>query len=298
MVCGDTHGDIAHLRLLVRESRQLHADAIFVVGDFGFWEHQQDGVEFLDTLDVMLMLAGTKLYFLDGNHDKTSLILAQYGHQVDDDGFHPVRERIFYSARGHRWTWRGWRFISLGGAYSVDKDQRLGLEAHRAEKIRQANRYRSPDRRRSPDTAGLYWFPEEEMTDEALAKILVDPTPVDIMLTHDMPRGANPGTHFKTLAECAPNQDRIQLAATTLQPRLLVHGHLHMRYTDRVRIGDNDRTMRVEGLSCNPSGARTTRYRADDSYLVLKLPHVESGHVPAIIANGETNPILRAMGKV
>lgn len=247
LVAGDTHGDSVHLRYLFNIAHGNQADAIFIVGDFGYWEHERDGVEFLDDLDEVAGRFGIPVYFLDGNHDKTSLLLEKYSHRLVDEGFMEVRENIAYAPRGHRWTWNGVRFIALGGAYSVDKPYRLMLEAQK----------HSPER---------YWFPEEEMTDEELTAILeADSSPVDVMLTHDKPRGSRPQWNRKDLEECWPNQDRIQRAVLTLEPTALIHGHLHYRYNDTLYYSEatNDGLRgyqtTVIGLDCNVSAQDSPR---------------------------------------
>jgi hypothetical protein len=181
------------------------------------------------------------VYFLDGNHDKTSLVLEKYSHHVDDEGFLIVRNWIRYSPRGHRWTWDEVNFISLGGAYSVDKDYRINVLEKQGSGL--------PER---------YWFPEEEMTDEDMAKILLDPSPVDVMLAHDKPRCSVPQWNRKDIPECWPNQDRLQMAVKALTPAHFYHGHLHYLYVHNADYGDLEgqrRTVRVMGLASDPGGS-------------------------------------------
>jgi predicted phosphodiesterase len=273
LLCGDTHGNLGHCRTLLREAKTQHADAIVILGDWGYWEHQPEGVAFLDDLDELAAHHDLLVYAIDGNHDKTQLLLGTYGHQRDAEGFVIVRDRIRYAERGHRWTWAGTRFIALGGAYSVDKQLRLDAEARARAKIAKANQYRRPGTKKPADTSGTLWFPEEEMTDEDLARILAtDSTPVDVLLCHDKPRAAHPDWNRKDLPGCWPNQDRIQLAALALRPRVIVHGHLHWRYTDHIRV-DGDQWATVEGLGADPTAREPGRdYKAADSWLLMELP--------------------------
>jgi predicted phosphodiesterase len=273
LLCGDTHGNLGHCRTLLGEARRNNAEAIVILGDWGYWEHQPAGVEFLDELDELAAHHGLLVYAIDGNHDKTQLLLDTYGHQRDDEGFVIVRDRIRYAERGHRWTWAGTRFIALGGAYSVDKPKRLELERLRKRSIIKANQYRRAGRKHPADTSGTMWFPEEEMSDEDLARILAaDSTPVDVLLCHDKPRGAHVDRNRKDLPECWANQDRIQLTALALRPSLIAHGHLHWRYTDHIRV-DGDRWARVEGLAADPTAREFGRvYEPGDSWLMLDLP--------------------------
>jgi hypothetical protein len=110
------------------------------------------------------------------------------------------------------------------------------------------------------------------MTDDECDALLADDSPVDVLLTHDKPRGSDPDWNRKNLPECLPNQDRIQRVVRTLRPDLLLHGHLHYRYTDSVDRGDGA-TTRVEGLGADPEGSALPDYRSADSWLVLPLPY-------------------------
>lgn len=248
LLAGDTHGYIGHSKYLIRTALAKECDRVFILGDFGYWEHQPAGVTFLDQLEEYAAELGVTVYFLDGNHDKTSLLLEKYSHLRDDDGFMVVRPNVLYAPRGHRWDWHGVEFIALGGAYSVDKDWRLDQEE------------RFP-RKYAPESL---WFPEEEMSDEDLDVILEDSfSPVDVMLTHDKPRSSSPKWNRKDYLECLPNQDRIQRAMRALRPQALFHGHLHYFYTDEVWYGSSWGEMvstKVMGLLCNPEAGEPGLY--------------------------------------
>ena len=214
LVAGDTHGNLGHCMYLVRRAQEHNCDRIFIVGDFGYWAHTRDGREFLDELSTYAEDQNVWVYFCDGNHDKTSLLLQQHGDDADEEGFLRVRSFLRYAPRGHRWTWNGVRFIALGGAYSIDKKWRTDNEKYRPYKYK-------------PESL---WFPEEEMTDEDMAKILADTSPVDVILAHDKPRGSDPGWDRGSPIACLPNQDRLQRAVQVLDPKLYIHGHLHWPY--------------------------------------------------------------------
>lgn len=266
LIAGDVHGNARHLAYLADCAVDEGCDRIFQLGDWGAWEHFPSGVKFFDDADRIAREHGIVIYWLDGNHDKTSLVLEMYGELPDDEGFLICRPAVRYAPRGHRWTWAGKRFMSLGGAYSIDKGPRLAWEMHDG----------------SPP--GTQWFPEEEATDEHVrCLIAADPSAIDVMLTHDKPRASNPGWNRKDLTECWPNQDRIQAAVKALNPKLLVHGHLHYRYTDRVRTGDGT-WCRVEGLDADPPNAAGL---PEESWLILDIDeadgwmHTEGGaHIP------------------
>lgn len=260
MFAGDTHGRLGTIKLILREAKETGCDRVFILGDFGYWEHSGEGVYFLDEVSKLALKYNIPIYFLDGNHDKTSLLLESYDER-DAEGFIQVRPYLKYSPRGHRWTWDGLRFASFGGAYSVDKDWRLHLEKKNSEKIAKQNTYREPTQAKSIDTSGTIWFPEEEMTDVDMDKFLTDDSPVDIMLAHDKPRASSPKWNRKDLPECWPNQDRLQKAVRTLQPKVYLHGHLHHRYVDQIPCGDNYKYTTVMGL--NADGEKGTTHAID-----------------------------------
>lgn len=251
LIAGDTHGNLEHWRYLINTAHDLRISTVVQVGDFGYWEHMPEGVKFLDRLNAYASPRGIQIHFLDGNHDKTSLLIDRYDppQYLNPNGSLRIRTNINYLPRGLRWTWGDTRFIALGGAYSVDKAYRLRLERDQ----------RAPER---------YWFPEEEMTDEDMATILLDTEGVEVILAHDKPRASNPMWNRKAFAECLPNQDRLQLAVNTLKPKLFVHGHLHYRYTDTIRSGD-DTWTKVEGLHCDPEGTMHWPYDPTESWLLF-----------------------------
>lgn len=253
MLAGDTHGNTSHVITLLDNAKNHGASRIFQLGDFGAWEHTAGGKKFFDDVSRHSVSRGVKVYFLDGNHDNTSLVLEKYSGETDDEGFLVVRPNLFYSPRGHRWTWHGTRFISLGGAYSVDKDWR----------VQEERRTRKP---------GSLWFPEEEMTDEEFMDIMdADSSPVDIILSHDKPRRSEPGWNRKNFLECIPNQNRLQHALETLKAKRLYHGHLHFPYQDVVDTGFGHSSL-VTGLDADPRAASSPWYKKQDSWTFLELP--------------------------
>lgn len=241
MLLGDIHGNTQFmLDVAIPAAKDNQVQWIYQVGDFGYWEHTNPGKEFLDAVSDALTDAGIALVFIQGNHDKVSMIAENY---VTADGFYHIRPYIWYAPNGVVWSPNLGKtnFIALGGAYSIDKAWRLKQE-----------------RARNAIRPGVYynetlWFPEEEMTDEEFDVILNNVTDkVHVILSHDKPLASNPKVKLYPIAECQPNQRRLQKAVTRLQPDLLVHGHLHDRYSDMIRSGDGKLT-RVEGLGADVS---------------------------------------------
>lgn len=266
LLAGDAHGNTGYVNSLITKAANQGIDRIFVLGDFGYWEHTHDGVGFLDTVNKNAERCGVTVYFIDGNHDKTNLLLEKYDNHPDEEGFLLVREWIRYAPRGHRWTWGGTRFAAFGGAYSVDKAWRLDQERKRSLAIERKNAFREPGNQLSLDTSGTLWFPEEEMSDDDMTRFLGDKTGVDVILAHDKPHASTPRWNRKDIEACWPNQNRLQRAVGALQPKLFFHGHLHYYYTDKIRAGDDDIFTEVIGLDCDDTQDRT------NSVYTLDLP--------------------------
>lgn len=264
LVASDVHANAAHVTTLLALAKRRGCTRVVQLGDFGFWEHTEWGRDFLAAVERAAGRVGIVVHAIDGNHDKTSLVLARHPER-DDEGFHVVSDHIRYVPRGHRWTWDGTRFAAFGGACSLDKAGRLRKEALTG----------------WPESL---WFPEEEMTDGELKQMLVaDPSPVDVMFSHDKPRSSDPRWGRADIPETWPNQDRIQRAMRALRPKLLMHGHLHFRYSDRVRCGDNAWTL-VEGLDAGAVPGHTFDKR--DSRALLTLPYEVPSVIPGLEPDG------------
>lgn len=258
MLLGDTHGNTNYvLNQVIPAAQEAGVEWIYQVGDFGYWEHTHEGKVYLDKVQAGLVEAGISLIFIAGNHDKTSLIFEKY---PMIDGFFAVRPSIWFAPNGTQWEFQGTSFLALGGAYSIDKQYRLDAEYQNAMRNIMYSTLRSEGyseqyiiNREKSKTKETLWFPEEEMTDSELDRYLEDlkGVHVDVILAHDKPASANPLIKLMPIPECQPNQRRLQKAVNTLQPKLFVHGHLHARYTDTIRCGDNDAYTRIEGLGAD-----------------------------------------------
>ncbi len=258
MLLGDTHGNTKFItQQILPEAKKAGVQWIYQVGDFGYWEHTLEGSVFLDEVNAALVQNGLNLLFIQGNHDKVSLIDKTY---PEIDGFHVVRSALWYAKNGTQWEYEGKSFLALGGAYSIDKSSRLKAERDKAKKIFDSyakdGRYEgfadwNKWNHANQEAKGSYWFPEEEMTDAELDAILKNVTAkVDVILAHDKPYSSNPIIKLFPINECIPNQQRLQTAVNHFKPKLFVHGHLHARYTDRIRCGAGNYT-RVEGLGAD-----------------------------------------------
>ena len=173
--------------------------------------------------------AGTKLWFIDGNHEDFPQ-LARWGPDgrrlgADD---HPEWARIRWLLRGHRWTWHGRTWLACGGGVSLDK-------ATRAE--------------------GRDWWPEEEITAEQEAAVIAGGH-ADVLVSHDCPSGVAhaypPAPSWWDRADLHRSdwhQKRLQRIVGAVRPRHIMHGHLHRSYQRTCDFGYGP--VEVTGLDCD-----------------------------------------------
>lgn len=243
MIAGDTHGSLQQMGFLFREAIEFDIDRIFVCGDFGYWEHTPAGVTFLEKLDEVAGLAGVPVYWLDGNHENHTLLRSSYRKRLNNEGFWTIRPNIFYSPRGHRFEWEGVKFLTLGGAWSIDGPDSPVFP---------------PNMRRRK---GRGWWPEETITDAEVAACGTDK--VDIMLTHDLPTGidmqaimAARGVNYTYLPESESNRVKVREVVDAVKPDYLFHGHYHVYYKKELVLDDGHVTV-VQGLGCDGYGRQS-----------------------------------------
>jgi hypothetical protein len=226
---GDLHGNIGHLDWVLDRGVSAGASVVIQCGDHGYWPHVAWGREFLDRAMQLVADRNVELWWLDGNHDNhTSLARLPR----DDDGLITLAPGYRYLPRGACFALDGVEFLAHGGAWSVDHWRRV------------------------PDVT---WWEAEEITPEQVSAVA--PRPVDVLVTHEAPAG-------RRLSEKDdyPRSVRQRLLVEALArrtlPRLVVHGHHHVRSDWQHPAG-----YRVVGLGCDGMG--------DDSVWVLDTAHID-----------------------
>jgi predicted phosphodiesterase len=214
LLAGDTHGDLPHVAYLIRCAAQEGCDRIVQVGDFGYWPHVEP---FHEQVAGAARSAAITVYWLDGNHENFDVLETAVDMEAPDP--QPMLDNLWYLPRASTWEWEGCRFMALGGAPSVDK-------AYRVE--------------------GESWWPQELLTEPQVERARSRGT-ADVLLTHDAPEGVCPIVTPLYKGDPLSQHHRQILSAVTesVQPKVLVHGHYHHRYT-----GAFGQT-RVEGLGRN-----------------------------------------------
>lgn len=252
MFVGDIHGCIDHWKTLGEIAKDHDIDAVVQVGDFGYWEHQPEGYDYLDSLEHIMPC---QLFFIDGNHDNHPLLWERYKYSQYGP-FMSVRENVTYIRRGGVWAWNDVAFMAMGGGFSIDWEWRVNLRK----------------------TKGLeVWWATEEIAEHELAAALEAGAfmPPDIMITHDAPDGCpmDQLSSIKNLradleAHSGAHRAKIGHLVRQLAPKALVHGHYHKRLNYTLPYAD---TYCVS-LGCEPQslGGATV----EDSYTVVDLEEV------------------------
>lgn len=253
MFLGDVHGSGDWLDLACEIARENDVDWVVQVGDFGYWEHRQNGREFLDSASKSAEKYDLQIVFVDGNHENHTMLRLNYGpggnlHELTPDGFWKVRDRVYYAPRGHRWTWEGVTFLALGGAYSVDKEWRIAEMRKKAKYTQNVGKY-------------ALWWPEELITDEEVETAIAGGL-VDIMVCHDAPASVTnaipPNGTWDRNKDAFPdslmNRHRLQRVVNETKPFLLVHGHYHYRNHEIIGVPGEEggelsyHPVQIEGL--------------------------------------------------
>ena len=238
---GDTHGVVDRMEAVVAEASWAGASTIIQVGDFGIWplmahsRPETDGFEVL--VAAMLERHGVeRLLFVDGNHDWHPWLAAQRRkHEAQLAGAKPTQageqllaRTVPVEATGRvRWVPRGTRLelfghgvLCCGGAPSIDPELRV---------------------------LGQSWWPEEEITDEDVARACAT-GPVDVLVTHDVSElvsvpGITPGW-----AKGEASRHRIEQIRSATRPPWAFSGHYHKR--QRALFDDGESQTRWEVLGC------------------------------------------------
>jgi len=224
LVSGDSHADRNHVKSMASHAEKFECDKIYVVGDFGFWPKDKGGIKFLKACSEL----DWPMYFTAGNHEDWDMLDEHVKSPTfDNEGFIEVSNNVYYAPTGFTWEWDGIRFLSVGGAYSIDRKRRVKF---------------------------ISWFPQEVISSVEVAECM-NVGKVDILLSHDSPASVDLALElasqyggfrdFWVEENTEINRQRLQNIVDATNPKLLVHGHWHLGY--KQQRGD----MLVQGLNCN-----------------------------------------------
>lgn len=223
LVAGDTHGNHEWIGVLASIARHHGCRRILQLGDFGYWPHWHDHLEFRTEVDRHLTEADAHLWWIDGNHENHEALI-ELARSFGAGGAIPTTKRTHWLPRGTRWTWGGVRFGALGGASSIDPHLRV---------------------------EGSTWWPGEVPVEADLEAL--GPADLDVLVCHDAPAGVTLDAPLgapppsSVIERCEDVRSLLLRAVERTRPRLVLHGHWHQRHTSSLAMPAG--SVVVEGLA-------------------------------------------------
>jgi predicted phosphodiesterase len=240
MLLGDTHGDRGFTRGAIRYAADNGIDCVVQVGDFGFWPRTNNGRHFLKDVGKQAGESGVPFYFLDGNHEDHLVLNRHVEENRKPDQFYVPygKYQIRYLPRGTTWEWDGVRFGAFGGAFSIDRSQRI-------------------------EDSGMYGWFANEVPDRSKIE---DLGKVDVLLTHDspiVPPSMMATGWFKRDPDSTACQVAVYDALEASEASLLVHGHWHL--AERYNVAGA--TVQALDMNAAPLYYSAVVFRTDDRRL-------------------------------
>jgi predicted phosphodiesterase len=251
-VLGDTHGNTNSAVGSISRAKAKGADMIIQVGDFGYWEHKRDGVDFLNAVSKAAVKNGLPFIWLDGNHENHTMLRKVYGpggdkHDPTPEGFWTIRPNLFYSPRANVWEVDGLKFMTLGGAVSIDKEYRLAVEKGVA--CPEWGFFPEPGGYNRGTGTGTQWWPEENITD-ADVDLAISRGKVDVLFTHDTVTCAHFGQRLKLDVDSYVNRQKVDRVVKAVKPSMMFHGHYHTLMESSFMQEDGSYTE-IWGVECD-----------------------------------------------
>lgn len=213
-ITGDTHGDINMFKLSSKnftESKGLSKeDYLIIAGDFGLlWKNEPDKTEYY--LTKWLDNKQWTTLFIDGNHENHERIKALPTKKMFGSEVGVVSDSIYHLRRGHIYTIDKRKFLTIGGADSIDKHSRR---------------------------EGISWWPDELLSHKdintCLDNLEIHDYSVDYIIAHTFPQdiinmfGLQT---FDTLKEQDPVSKFLSHVVSITNFKHYYGGHLHLNKT-------------------------------------------------------------------
>lgn len=222
-ITGDKHANFHPIHEFCREFKPKKDDVMIILGDVGvnFFLNKYD------TTNKRDLLTHNKLTFfcLNGNHDYRASNISTY-EEVEMFGGIVYQQksfpRIIFAKNGEVYTINDKTFLTIDGAYSVDKFYRL--------------------------RKGMHWFPDEQISEED--KIKVEETikrvkKVDYILSHTCPFSYEPTEVFLSGIDQSTVDHSQEIWLDGIKDRVeykkLFCGHFHTsKVVDKIHFLYND----------------------------------------------------------
>ncbi|TWX34136.1 metallophosphoesterase [Frigoribacterium sp. ACAM 257] len=236
-VAGDWHSSRSAARKAMRLVREYSPEirTMLHVGDFNLGS-ETPWVAYRQALrDVMRESGVRRILVTPGNHDNWGRLVPYFATHPNTPYLVPRLESISFLPRGYRFEISGRTFLSFGGAASPDQEKR---------------------------TPGKDWWPEEEPT-QGDADLAAQAGTVDIMLAHEaVDNGTGkvdrllqiPNSRFFTEHGLEASQRSRAIVTdvwTRTSPRVLCHGHMHVKDERRLPDGRRVFSMAAEEMPGN-----------------------------------------------
>lgn len=221
-VAGDWHGNSLGAEMSIeRVVANSSAQVILHLGDFGLWGGNS-GRKYFFYVNKILTKFDKYLFVTLGNHENYDM-LSKFDEVPGMPGcvFSSDHDRIVFFSRSFDWTWNEHKFMSFGGANSIDRARR---------------------------TEGKSWWEGERITDDDVLNG-VKVGKVDVMFSHDSPygveisgshRSAGNGWGFDEILYSDESRKQLKRVTDSARPAMLFHGHYHV-------FRDELDTLRVNG---------------------------------------------------
>lgn len=211
-ITGDIHGETERIERFCRMAETTEDDLLIILGDAGFnyYLNKRDEAlkESVSSLPITILC-------IHGNHEERPYNIAGYVKRDFNGGKVWVQERhlrLLFADDGEMYTLNGKKCLCIGGAYSVDKQYRIGR--------------------------GYPWFSSEQPTDEQKAEIIkkIDSHNwlTDYVFTHTCPYDTRPVHTFLTgidqsLVDCSMEK-WLQEISEKLTFEKWFFGHYHSEW--------------------------------------------------------------------
>lgn len=210
---GDVHGAKHWTLHAIDKLTSAGCEYIIQAGDFGIW-HGDAGNDFLESVNKELTYKDVFMYVVPGNHEDYTMIVDPETENGRIPHAQYIGTNIGVLPRGYCFSLGGTRFMTFGGAASIDRPMR---------------------------TEGVDWWPEEMFRESDMERLKnIKPGDIDVLISHE---ATSNGTYAVQEILNTPQSQRYSMwdyhyaaASTTfmdrvlekIKPKMHVHGHMHV----------------------------------------------------------------------